>query len=383
MQGSNMQNARMDGMGIVVTGANSLEMLQQIEVLNGVGGAIYGPANPSGMFNFVPKRPTDAPVSSGDVRLRQSAVGTIRADVGGRVGGDQAVWLSRERAVRRRTGLREEQRSQAWPRQLRRRRPAVREHDRSRGSTATTTSCSRDSPAGSPTGGRTPGARSSSCRRMHRIRRVRASDRRLPAWTCTSSIGELRVKHDINSTLASDAPASLISAPTGTSARRSTRSRAAPGNYTSSLAIGFAPQFRVLSDLAVAERPIPDRTRHPRRRHWKRRLHLQLVLGRHEPERRQRLARHRPASPLRSSSGCRRPVYRRTTASSCRARVHQQGINVSDTVDARTAMVGQARGQSGLDLDRQLQQPERPNQRLPDERRQPAGEPDLQTRAAT
>ena len=35
MQGSNMQNARMDGMGIVVTGANSMESLQQIEVLNG------------------------------------------------------------------------------------------------------------------------------------------------------------------------------------------------------------------------------------------------------------------------------------------------------------------------------------------------------------
>ena len=58
MQGSNMQNARMDGMGIVVTGANSMESLQQIEVLNGLGAALYGPANPSGMFNFVPKRPT-------------------------------------------------------------------------------------------------------------------------------------------------------------------------------------------------------------------------------------------------------------------------------------------------------------------------------------
>src|SRR5262245_50154538 len=51
MQGSNMQNARMDGMGIVVTGANSMESLQQIEVLNGLGAAMYGPANPSGMFN--------------------------------------------------------------------------------------------------------------------------------------------------------------------------------------------------------------------------------------------------------------------------------------------------------------------------------------------
>ncbi len=89
MQGSNMQNARMDGMGIVVTGANSMETLQQIEVLNGVGGALYGPANPSGMFNFVPKRPTDAPVRQVTFGYDDRAVGTIRADVGGRAGGDK------------------------------------------------------------------------------------------------------------------------------------------------------------------------------------------------------------------------------------------------------------------------------------------------------
>jgi len=67
MQGANMQNSRMDGMGIVITGANSMEMLQQIEVLNGLGGALYGPANPSGMFNFVPKRPTDRSLRQGSV----------------------------------------------------------------------------------------------------------------------------------------------------------------------------------------------------------------------------------------------------------------------------------------------------------------------------
>ena len=71
MQGSNMQNARMDGMGIVVTGANSMESLQQIEVLNGLGAALYGPANPSGMFNFVPKRPTEAPVRRMSRQLRR------------------------------------------------------------------------------------------------------------------------------------------------------------------------------------------------------------------------------------------------------------------------------------------------------------------------
>jgi len=86
IQGSNMQNARMDGMGIVVTGANSMESLQQIEVLNGLGGAIYGPANPSGMFNFVPKRPTDRPVRRMSVGYDGNSIATVNGDFGGRVG---------------------------------------------------------------------------------------------------------------------------------------------------------------------------------------------------------------------------------------------------------------------------------------------------------
>ena len=89
MQGSNMQNARMDGMGIVVTGANSMESLQQIEVLNGIGGALYGPANPSGMFNFVPKRPTEAPVRRMSLSYDGDSIVTGQVDVGGRVGSER------------------------------------------------------------------------------------------------------------------------------------------------------------------------------------------------------------------------------------------------------------------------------------------------------
>ena len=59
MQGSNMQNDRKDGMGIAVTTPSALEEYEQLEVINGLGGASYGPANPSGMFNFVTKRPTE------------------------------------------------------------------------------------------------------------------------------------------------------------------------------------------------------------------------------------------------------------------------------------------------------------------------------------
>jgi iron complex outermembrane receptor protein len=86
MQGANMQNSRMDGMGIVITGANSMEMLQQIEVLNGLGGALYGPANPSGMFNFVPKRPTEHSFRQASVSYDGHSVGQVSTDVGGRIG---------------------------------------------------------------------------------------------------------------------------------------------------------------------------------------------------------------------------------------------------------------------------------------------------------
>ncbi len=89
MQGSNMQNTRMDGMGIVVTGANSMETMQQIEVLNGLGGALYGPANPSGMFNFVPKRPTEQPLRDVTISYDGLSMGTVQADVGGRLGPDR------------------------------------------------------------------------------------------------------------------------------------------------------------------------------------------------------------------------------------------------------------------------------------------------------
>ena len=89
MQGANMQNTRMDGMGLVITGGNSMEMLQQIEVLNGLGGALYGPANPSGMFNFVPKRPTERPVRQFSLSYDGSSVGQVHTDLGGRAGRNQ------------------------------------------------------------------------------------------------------------------------------------------------------------------------------------------------------------------------------------------------------------------------------------------------------
>ena len=85
MQGGNFQNSRMDGMTMFVTVANALEQFQQIEVLNGVSASLYGPANPSGMFNFVSKRPTDYDLRRVSVTYDSNSIGTTHIDFGGKI----------------------------------------------------------------------------------------------------------------------------------------------------------------------------------------------------------------------------------------------------------------------------------------------------------
>jgi iron complex outermembrane receptor protein len=86
MQGTNMQGDRMDGMGFAVTVPYALEEYEQIEVLNGVGGSMYGPSNPSGTFNFVTKAPTEEPFHEAEVEYEGRSVVTGHVDVGGRFG---------------------------------------------------------------------------------------------------------------------------------------------------------------------------------------------------------------------------------------------------------------------------------------------------------
>jgi iron complex outermembrane receptor protein len=89
MQGSNMQNDLKDGMGIAVTTPSALEEYEQLEVVNGLGGPMYGPANPSGMFNFVTKRPTEEPYRQIELGYEGNTVGTVHTDLGGRFGKNQ------------------------------------------------------------------------------------------------------------------------------------------------------------------------------------------------------------------------------------------------------------------------------------------------------
>jgi iron complex outermembrane receptor protein len=86
MQGTNMQGDRMDGMGFAVTVPFALEEYEQIEVLSGVGGSMYGPSNPSGTFNFVSKAPSEEPLRDAEVEYEGRSVVTGHVDLGGRLG---------------------------------------------------------------------------------------------------------------------------------------------------------------------------------------------------------------------------------------------------------------------------------------------------------
>jgi iron complex outermembrane receptor protein len=248
MQGSNMQNARMDGMGIVVTGANSIEALQQIEVLNGLGGAMYGPANPSGMFNFVPKRPTDTPLRQVTVGYDDRAVGTVRADVGGRAGGgrqfgyranvlfgDGEAFVKNSELKRGLASLAADVRPFAhtsvegfysYYNVVQRGFPGWFTYGRANARSAFILL-----PGDAPDPSRSGYGQESA------------------GLDLTSNIGEVRVKQDLSSTWR------LVVGVLNQKADRSISTQVNAltnnaGNYTSSLAVGFAPQFRVLSDLA-------------------------------------------------------------------------------------------------------------------------------------
>ena len=83
MQGGNFQNTRVDGMTMFITVAQALEQFQQIEVVNGVSSFLYGAANPSGMFNFVTKRPTESALYELSASYDSDSIATAKVDLGG------------------------------------------------------------------------------------------------------------------------------------------------------------------------------------------------------------------------------------------------------------------------------------------------------------
>lgn len=85
-EGSVVQNSRINGMNIIDTTTYPMEMFDHVEVLSGLGGSIYGPQAPAGLFNFVLKQPTDRPSARLGVDVDSPSILTYHGDLDGQIG---------------------------------------------------------------------------------------------------------------------------------------------------------------------------------------------------------------------------------------------------------------------------------------------------------
>ncbi|QSX33271.1 TonB-dependent siderophore receptor [Shewanella avicenniae] len=83
MQGSVVDNNHLDGMNVVATTAQPLELLERVEVIQGLTGAIYGPASPAGNFNYVFKRPTENYFTSVTAGMTENGAWLLHTDTSG------------------------------------------------------------------------------------------------------------------------------------------------------------------------------------------------------------------------------------------------------------------------------------------------------------
>ncbi|GBR29322.1 TonB-dependent receptor [Gluconobacter kondonii] len=85
-EGDVIANTRMDGLNMVITTPYAAEQFDSLQVLNGLAGALYGPQNPAGTFDFTLKRPTDRMTERFVVGTDSIGSPLESADVSGRVG---------------------------------------------------------------------------------------------------------------------------------------------------------------------------------------------------------------------------------------------------------------------------------------------------------
>lgn len=81
-------NTRIDGFAVQSHIPQPIEMTDHIDVLSGLSGALYGPMNPAGVFNYVLKRPTETTLNRVGLAYQSDGNLTTRADLGGRAGKD-------------------------------------------------------------------------------------------------------------------------------------------------------------------------------------------------------------------------------------------------------------------------------------------------------
>lgn len=85
MRGDVVANSYWDGLHVVSTTATPMAMFDSLQILNGLSGSLYGAANPSGVYNFERKRPTEEYENSLLFTYGESGHAEAEADVGGRL----------------------------------------------------------------------------------------------------------------------------------------------------------------------------------------------------------------------------------------------------------------------------------------------------------
>lgn len=91
MQAGVVQNTRIDGLNIAATTDYAIEQFEQIEVLNGLAGALYGPASPAGTFNYMFKRPAATSLSALKFGYTSSGNMLAHADISRTVGPNELL----------------------------------------------------------------------------------------------------------------------------------------------------------------------------------------------------------------------------------------------------------------------------------------------------
>jgi iron complex outermembrane recepter protein len=84
-----LNGTKVDGQNFVTWDADiPLEPFEQVELLKGLSGFMYGFGSPGGIINYVTKRPTDKPFREVTVGYQTNNVWSEKVDVGGRFGND-------------------------------------------------------------------------------------------------------------------------------------------------------------------------------------------------------------------------------------------------------------------------------------------------------
>lgn len=89
MQIDTLNGIKIDGLGAPAWGSDlPLEVFDQVQLLKGLSGFMYGFGAPGGILNYVLKRPTNAPYASVTAGFESDGVFKAAADLGGRFGND-------------------------------------------------------------------------------------------------------------------------------------------------------------------------------------------------------------------------------------------------------------------------------------------------------